>query len=265
MRIEMKTIDLNADIGEPDAPDWRAAELDVLTIVSSANIACGGHAGDAHSMRRTLRAAKDNGVSVGAHPSYPDKENFGRRSLMLGQDISVQELKRSLTKQVKALIKIAEDEAVSVNYIKPHGALYNDAVADKETADLIIDVLRDINPQLALLGGPNSEMMKAAKNAGVQFIAEGFIDRRYTDDGHLRSRKLSGAVLATDSERIEQAVSLATRGHVETDTGQRLAITAQSLCLHGDSAGVVASARKARHALEKADIKIRPFIQKETK
>jgi len=261
----MKTIDLNADIGEADRPDWKAAELDILSIVSSANIACGGHAGDALSMRQTLRAAKENNVNVGAHPSYPDRENFGRRSLKLGEDLSAEELKRSLIQQVKSLMEIAEKEGISVNYIKPHGALYNDAVADKEKADLIIDVLQDINPRLTLLGGPNSEMMKAAKKADIRFITEGFIDRRYTDDGHLRSRKLPGAVLESDSDRIKQALSLATHGHVETDTGQRLAIKAESLCLHGDSAGVVASARKARNALEKAHIKISSFIQQEIK
>lgn len=260
----MKVIDLNADIGEADTPEWAAAEFDILTIVSSANIACGGHAGNEKTMRRTLRAAKENGVSVGAHPSYPDRQNFGRRSLILGQDILVQDLKNALTEQINKLMDIAEEEGVTVNYVKPHGALYNDAVSDRIKADLIVETLKEIDPSLTLLGGPNSEMMKAAKAANIKFVAEGFIDRRYTDEGHLRSRKLSGAVLNTEKERLAQALSLATQSEVKTDTGDTLSIKAQSLCLHGDSAGVVESARKARAALENAQITIHPFVQKGT-
>lgn len=256
----MRVIDLNADVGEADTPEWADAEAEILRYVTSANIACGGHAGDAASMRKTVRAAKENGVTIGAHPAYPDRENFGRKSLTLGDDISETELENALSQQILSLIDIATEEGVSVAYVKPHGALYNDAVKDAAKANLIAKVIFDTNPQLILLGGPNSEMGKAAQNYGLEFVAEGFIDRRYTDDGHLLSRAKDGAVLETDAARIAQALSLATQDKVVTDSENTLTLKTGSLCLHGDSQGAVQTAQKARSALEQAGIKIQTFI-----
>lgn len=258
----MRVIDLNADIGEADNPDWAAAEAKILTAVSSANIACGGHAGDDISMRQTIRLAKDNGVSIGAHPAYPDRKNFGRKSLVLGKDISVQDLKNTLTKQITRLSEIAAEEGTFISYVKPHGALYNDAVKDKAKAALIVDVIKTLDPNLVLLGGPNSEMTRAANEEGLSFIAEGFIDRRYTDDGHLLSRSEKGAVLETDEDRVKQAIGLVFDGVVQTNTGQTLSLQAQSLCLHGDSDGAVKTAFKTRKALEDKDVKIQAFADK---
>ena len=257
----MKVIDLNADVGEADTPDWADAEAEILRYVTSANIACGGHAGDATSMRKTVKAAIENGVVIGAHPAYPDRENFGRKSLTLGDDITEAELEGALKTQILGLRQIAEDEGVSVSYVKPHGALYNDSVKDARKANLIAKVISEINPQLVLLGGPNSEMKTAAQKYGLGFIAEGFIDRRYTDDGHLLSRSKDGAILDTDAARIAQALSLAIEQQVKTDRGNTLSLKTGSLCLHGDSQGAVQTAQKARTALEQAGIKIQAFMK----
>lgn len=255
-----KTIDLNADIGEADTPEWEQSEADILNYISSANIACGGHAGDEQSMRRTVQGAKAKGVKVGAHPAYPDRENFGRRSLTLGADIEAEALERSLREQIISLVEIAAEEGVAVHYVKPHGQLYNDAVGDAEKAELIARTIASIDTDLTLLGGPNSEMGKAAKRNGLSFVAEGFIDRRYSDAGHLISRSEPGAVIADQQARLDQARSLATTGQVETASGGRLDIQARSLCVHGDSAGAVETARQARAAIESEGVTIKAFI-----
>ena len=255
----MRTIDLNADIGEADNPDWAWAEAQILSYVSSCNIACGGHAGDDASMRTTVRAAVANGVAIGAHPAYPDRENFGRRSLVLDEDIGEAELQRSLTAQIVRLAEIAAEEGAAVAYVKPHGQLYNDAVTDARKAELIARTIAAIDSALVLLGGPNSEMGRAAGRHGLRFVAEGFIDRRYSDAGHLVSRANPGAVLDTQEQRLEQARRLATTGEVDTVSGKRLNIEARSLCLHGDSAGAVETARLARAAVEAAGVTVRAF------
>ena len=255
----MKTIDLNADIGEADTADWAWAEAQILTHVSSCNIACGGHAGDDASMRSTVRGAVDNGVTIGAHPAYPDRENFGRRSLVLDEDIGETELQNSLRAQIVRLVEIAAEAGARVAYVKPHGQLYNDAVTDGRKAELIARTIASLDPDLILLGGPNSEMGRAAERHGLGFVAEGFIDRRYSDAGHLVSRANPGAVLDTQQARLDQATRLATTGEVETVSGGRLAIDARSLCLHGDSAGAVETARLARAAIERAGVAIQAF------
>ncbi len=259
MKRANKVIDLNADIGEADTADWAWAEAQIVMAISSANIACGGHAGDDETMRTTIQACKDNGVTIGAHPAYPDRENFGRKSLTLGQEISASQLKQSLTEQIVKLAEIAAENDMPITYVKPHGALYNDAVIDMEKANIITQVINDIDPNLILLGGPQSCMQMAANAAGLTFVAEGFIDRRYTDDGHLQPRSEDGAVITCPQARLRQTQSLASAGQVETITGKPLNIQARSLCLHGDSAGAVETAWQARRAIEALGIQIKPF------
>jgi UPF0271 protein len=255
----MKSIDLNADIGEADNANWAWAEAQIVTQISSANIACGGHAGDEASMTTTVKNARASGVTLGAHPAYPDRKNFGRRSLTLGVDISRQALINSLTQQIATLAEIAAKQDAQITYVKPHGQLYNDAVTDGEKADLIARVIHDIDPNLILLGGPNSAMLRAAKFNGIKFIAEGFIDRRYSDEGHLVPRSQPGAVIEDQDDRLAQARSLAMSGDVQTASGGTLNIKARSLCVHGDSAGAVETARLARAAIEAAGVKIKAF------
>jgi len=255
----MNTIDLNADIGEADNPDWAASEAAIVKAISSANIACGGHAGDAASMRLTVRNAKTEGVTIGAHPAYPDRENFGRTSLVLGEDIEAKVLSETLRTQILDLAEICASENTTLAYVKPHGALYNDSVFDAEKADLIARVIADLNMGLTFLGGPNSQMGRAAKTHDLTFVAEGFIDRRYTDDGHLQSRKIDGAVIKDNEARLAQARALATTGEVQTASGKTLILRTGSLCVHGDSAGAVETAHQARAAIEAEGLIIKAF------
>ena len=255
----MKTIDLNADIGEADTPEWAATEAAIVSAISSANIACGGHAGNAETMRITVRNAKAAGVTIGAHPAYPDRKNFGRKSLMLGQDIETKALAETLRAQILELADICAAEGTCLSYVKPHGALYNDSVFDAQKADLISSVIAEIGLNLTFLGGPNSEMGRAAADHELPFVAEGFIDRRYTDDGHLLSRKIDGSVIKAQTERLDQARSLATTGEVQTHSGGTLILKTGSLCVHGDSAGAVQTARLARAAIEAEGLSIKAF------
>jgi len=255
----MLSMDLNADIGEADTTEWARAEKQVLRYISSANIACGAHAGSPELMRDTVRAAKRNGVTIGAHPSYPDRENFGRVSKTLGKDIDANSLKKSLSAQITTLVEIAADEGVAVTYVKPHGALYNDAVANLDMAMLIVEVIAALDDKLVFMGGPKSQMGVAAQARGLRFIPEGFIDRRYTDSGHLQSRKIDGAVIKNQTARLEQVRSLITRQDVITVSGKRLKLAPRSLCLHGDSQGAVETARLTRQTIEALGVKIAPF------
>ena len=230
----MLVIDLNADLGEGDSHD---AEL--LTIVSSCNIACGGHAGDDASMRETVASAISNNVAIGAHPSYPDREGFGRRSAFLVGD----ELRASLIAQIKKFAAIVKEQGATLVHIKPHGALYNDAVNDRELAGMVAGCVAAAAPGAAFVGLPNSEMQDAASRHSLNFIAEGFIDRAYQDDGQLVPRSEPGAVHKSLELVLPQAVALV--GKVDT------------LCIHGDTPGAVQAAAAVRDALEKQGVEIR--------
>ena len=230
----MTAIDLNADLGEGDPHD-----VELLAIVSSCNIACGGHAGDDASMRETIAAAIANGVAIGAHPSYPDRAGFGRRSAYLGGD----ELRVSLFEQINALISAADEQGATLTHVKPHGALYNDAVNDRKLADLVAGCVAAKVPGAAFVGLPDSEMQRAAYRHSLNFVAEGFIDRAYQDDGQLVPRSEPGAVHKGLELILPQAISLV--GKVDT------------LCIHGDTPGAVAAAAAVREALESQGVEIR--------
>ncbi len=257
----MRRIDLNADTGEADKPDWQATEAAVMQYISSANIACGGHAGDAQSMARTVNLAKKHGVNIGAHPAYPDRENFGRKSLRLGEEISRRDLQSALLEQITTLCEIAANQGQAVRYVKAHGALYNDAVFDHEKAMLIAETVAALDSSLWLMGAPNSHLTKAADHHGLTFIAEGFVDRRYTDDGHLQSRKEAGAVLAQQKDREDQAIALLANEAIQTAQGNQLRLFVDTLCLHSDSAGADETARRIRQALLNKGAKIEAFTR----
>ncbi len=256
----MDMIDLNADLGEADNAEGLAREARIISYVSSANIACGGHAGDEASMRYMIKAARKHDTVIGAHPAYPDPDHFGRRSLRLGSDISAGDLSKSLSEQIVRLCEIAAEENMIVSYVKPHGALYNDAVFDRALSDLIAKTVYNIDPELSLMGAPNSEMKRATEELGMSFISEGFIDRRYTDDGHLQSRNIDGAVLKTQDERLSQLSQILSSQTVTTASGKDLSLNVQSLCLHGDSDGAMETARQVRQAIQLAGFNIRSFI-----
>ena len=244
----MASIDLNADLGEGDAYD-----LDLLQIVSSCNVACGGHAGDSESMTATVAAALANDVSIGAHPSYPDREGFGRRSgFSKGQ-----ELRQSLRQQVDALQAIVKNQGGTLTHIKPHGALYNDAAKDRGLADVVAEVVADTGGAPALVGPPDSELQAAAAARAVAYLAEAFVDRAYRADGALVPRSEPGAVHAELNAITTQAVQLATAGRIVAQSGDELAIPADTLCIHGDTEGAAEAARAVRDVLEINGVEIR--------
>lgn len=230
----MTSIDLNADLGEGDAYDD-----ELLATVSSCNIACGGHAGDEESMRSTVRSALQNGVSIGAHPSYPDREGFGRCSGFLHGPALVD----SLSSQIAALNEVVHAQGATIVHVKPHGALYNDSVRDPELAQLIARVIRDSAPGAAMVGLPDSEMAIAAERHSLRFVSEGFIDRAYRDDGQLVPRSEPGAVHEDVQLILRQARSLV--GRVDT------------LCIHGDTPGAANTARAVRSALLADGVNVR--------
>ena len=241
------TIDLNADLGELPGAEGRASDEAIMEAVTSCAIACGGHAGDAEIMEATLRAAKKHGVSAGAHPSYPDRENFGRKSM----EISPETLGEALADQMQNLHAIADRVGTPLTHVKPHGALYNDAAQSAKIAGVIVTALKScFRTELALIGPPGQETEKAAKAAGLPFHAEGFMDRTYLPDKTLMPRKLPGAVLLETDARLAQARDIVLRGQVIASDGNPVELSAQTLCLHGDSPGAAETARIVRQALE---------------
>lgn len=246
----MATIDLNADLGEGDAYDEA-----LLEIVSSCNVACGGHAGDADSMAKTVSAAIANGVCVGAHPGYPDREGFGRKSRFMRGDA----LYRSLTDQVTDLADIAAELGTPLTHVKPHGALYNDACNDSELADVIARVVAEVPGAPAFVGMAGTELQSAAERHALRFVAEAFVDRAYTADGMLVSRAEPGAVHQELSVITAQAARLATERRVTARNGDVIEVQADTLCIHGDTPGAAEAARAVHDVLESHGVEIRAF------
>jgi UPF0271 protein len=240
LRAEQRSIDLNADLGEGFAND-RA----LLELVSSANVCCGAHAGTLALIRETLRDAAVRSVSIGAHPGYPDREGFGRRE----QKLPVLELSDLLSFQINALERLAAEVNAKVSYLKPHGALYNQAQREPDIAAAVVTAARNFG--LPLLGQPGSLVEKFARDRGVVYVAEGFPDRRYRSDGSLAPRSEPGAVLSAPKEIEEQVMRLLSEGR------------AQSLCIHGDEPGAVENATLVRQVLKRHGIAIRSFVDTE--
>ena len=244
----MTSIDLNADLGEGDAYD-----LALLSVVSSCNIACGGHAGDAQSMAETVRGAITHHVSVGAHPSYPDRDGFGRRS-GYAEGSSLLE---SLSEQIAALHQIAESEGAVLTHVKPHGALYNDAADDRALAELVVEAIKQGTDSVSLVGPPASELQQAATRGDLRFIGEAFVDRVYGSDGRIVPRSEPGAVHSDINTISTQAVGLATIGQVTAQNGDVIKIAADTLCIHGDTKNAYQVALAVRDVLKANGIEIR--------
>lgn len=246
----MRVIDLNADMGEYSDEAGQANEAALMPLVSSCSIACGGHAGDEASMRATLRLAKSHGVSAGAHPSFPDREGFGRRSLAIG----AADLLKEVNAQIASVKKIALQEGVALAHVKPHGMLYNDAARELSLARAVAVAAEG----LILVGPPGSALETAAAERGLRFAAEGFVDRLYLASGALTPRSEPGAVIADIPARARQALAIAERRAVAAADGA-LRITVQTLCIHSDSPGAAETATAVRKALEDAGFAIRSF------
>lgn len=236
---------LNCDLGESFGAWQMPVEADIMTIIDQANIACSFHAGDPVVMKQALYLAKNNNVDVGAHPSYPDLQGFGRRSMAM----NTKELIACIQYQVSALMGMATIVGVTVSYVKPHGALYNDMMQNLQVRTAVMQAVASINKgRLALVvqsHRDNSLLLEEANEYGINLVFEAFSDRRYTDEGYLQPRNQLGAVLNA-SEALEQARLLIEEGQVITASGQRLTLQADTLCVHGDTDGAAEIARKIR-------------------
>jgi len=222
-------IDLSADMGEGSP-----GEEEIWPLISSANVACGGHVGDAQSMAHASRRARELGVRLGAHPSYPDRPNFGRKSMSM----SPAALRASLSEQIAALREVADREGVVLRHVKPHGALYNDAHHDRNLAGVIVDALRQVDRALAIVVPDASQMASAARAAGTPVVREAFADRRYNADGSLVSRKETGSLLTVD-EAADQAEMLVRERAVVARDGSRVRVAFDTICIHADMENAV--------------------------
>ena len=217
-------IDLSADLAE-GSPD----EDEIWPLISSANVACGGHVGDEQTMTAAVRDARRHHVKLGAHPSYPDRANFGRKTIVMAPPA----LRATLSEQIKALRVIAERDGVALLHVKPHGALYNDAHKDVVLSGVIVAAMRDVDPALAIVCSSTSEMAAAARASGMRVIREAFADRRYNSDGSLVSRSIAGSLLSVE-EAAEQAAMLARERAVLARDGSRVSVAFDTICIHAD-------------------------------
>ena len=249
----MRRIDLNADVGE--LPGLADVEEELLGIVTSVNVACGGHAGDEASMERVVLAALARGVAVGAHPSYPDREGFGRRAMVIPDA----ELAAAVAAQVAALLSVTRRLGARLAHVKPHGALYNAAAKDPSLARSVAEGVARVAPGVVLVGLAGSAMLDVFGKAGFPVAGEAFADRGYEADGSLTPRGRPGALKETPEEAAAQAVSIATRAEVIATDGARVAVDARTLCLHSDTPGAVAFARAVAARLRDAGVEVRPL------
>jgi UPF0271 protein len=249
----MPSIDLNSDLGESTDPDRIALDLELLTLISSANIACTGHAGDDLTMTRMVTSAIKHGIAIGAHPSYPDRANFGRAEMGLPPAA----LERSLRAQIAALADIARAHSAPIAHIKPHGALYHAAMTRPAIAALIARAA-DPAPNAALVGQPNTRASETWRSLGRTVFAEAFADRRYEPDGSLRARSHSDALITDPTAAAAQALRIAHGRGVIASDGSHIPLAADTICLHSDTPNALPIARAIRTALEHAGFTIKP-------
>ncbi|MGA9748752.1 MAG: 5-oxoprolinase subunit PxpA [Nocardioides sp.] len=250
-----RSVDLNSDVGESFGR-WQLGDDEaVLGLVTSANVACGFHAGDARTLRQTCAVAAREGVVVGAQVGYRDLAGFGRRFI----DVDPVELADDVIYQIGALDALARVEGIRVRYVKPHGALYNAIVHHEAQAQAVVDAVRAYDPDLPLMGLPGSAVLAAADRAGLRTVREAFADRAYTPDGTLVSRREPGAVLHDPAEVARRVVQMVTEGSLSALDGTTVAVEADSICVHGDSPGAVEMAGRVRSELEAAGVELVAF------
>jgi UPF0271 protein len=250
-------IDLNSDLGEGFGI-WSLGDDDaLLDIVSSANVACGFHAGDPSVLRRVTEKAAERGVVIGAQVGYRDLPGFGRRFI----DVDPAELVNDVIYQIAALDGFARIAGSKVSYVKPHGALYNAIVKHAEQAAAVVDAVKRYDPALPVLGLPGSQWLRQAEEAGLTPVAEAFADRAYTPEGALVSRRLPGAVVHEPDEVVRRTVRMATDGTIQAIDGSVVTAAPRSLCVHGDTPGAVEIARRVRNGLLEAGVTIQPFAK----
>jgi len=246
-------IDINADLGEFEESLANGTDFELMRYITSANIACGGHAGNEQTMRQTLSVARKLKVAAGAHPGYLDRANFGRLALPL----SPLEIEASVGEQIGALAKIAESLDMKLTHVKPHGALYHAANTKREVALAIGRAVKAIDPRLLMVGQAGSPVLEVWRAMGLRSVAEAFADRAYEPDGTLRKRTLPGALLSGPARAAQQAVDIALRHRVIAADGAELAVEADTICIHSDTPGCVAIAREINRQLKAAGVLVR--------
>lgn len=250
----MPAIDLNCDLGE-----GYPADALLMPWISSANIACGYHAGDMDIMKRTVALCMEHGVAIGAHPSYPDRENFGRTDLM-DVHLSVQDLPYIIQDQVSLLQEICTQAGAKLHHVKPHGALYNRAAKDKFVAEAICVAIKVIDPNLILYGLSGSDMEAVARITSLRFMREVFADRTYQNDGSLRPRNLAAALISDEEQSLQQVLQIINEGTVRTVDNKIIPMRAETICIHGDGAHAVEFARRIHEELLRNGIAIKNTI-----
>ncbi len=251
----MRAIDLNSDIGESDDPAQIAREEGLMAVVTSVNVACGVHAGSPALMRRMIRAAHARGVTVGAHPGFPDRAHGGRRELPLPPD----EIERLVAEQVRALVAAAREEGAACAHVKPHGGLYGLAAKDRAVAEAVVHAVASVDRGLRIIGFAGSHLIAAGRDAGLAVGEEGFADRGYASGGYLIPRGQPGALLTDAADVTERALRLVREQVVATIDGARLPVRADTICVHGDTPQADRLARAIRASLEAAQVLIRPL------
>jgi UPF0271 protein len=249
-------IDLNSDLGEGYGPWTMGHDEQILDCVTSANIACGGHAGDPETMFKTLRLAADRGVRVGAHPGYADREGFGRRVIPM----QPAEIGRMVAAQVGALAALARLAGTQVSYVKPHGALGNLAAADMTVAKAIVSAVHALDPALAILAISGTALEHAAREQGTPVFAEIFADRAYLPNGQLVPRSQAGAVLHDAEEAADRLIGYLRTGHMPVQGADPISLRADSICVHGDSPEATEMARQIRTRLQAEGVTVAAFV-----
>jgi UPF0271 protein len=251
----MKVIDVNCDLGESYGSFKIGNDALVFPFITSCNIACGQHGGDPVTTEQTIQNAIKYGVQVGAHPSYPDLAGFGRRKMQLSAD----ELKSIVKSQIAIIDGLARSYGTKLKYVKPHGALYNSLADDADEAAAFVSAIGAYDNSLAIMGLPHSELEKAARSANINFIKEGFIDRRYQTGGRLQARSEAGAVLENVDDMIQQFEDLVTKRQVKTNSGHMINMQIDSLCIHGDNPKAAALLTALHEKAKKLGVTIQKF------
>lgn len=248
----MYKIDLNCDLGESTLNKPILSDESIIKLITSANIACGFHAGSPTVMKNTVALCKHYGVNVGAHPSFYDREDFGRKQM----ELPFEDIKNLITYQVGALNAFCKDEGVKLNHVKPHGALYNVAAKDEKTALAIVEGIYSVNPDLILMGLSGSVMLEVAKSKGLKVASEVFADRAYEDDGSLVARSKQGSMITDEAEAVKRVIKMIKTNKVTSISGKEISINPDTVCVHGDGEKALLFVQKIKSALEEENIKI---------
>ncbi len=251
----LKYIDLNADVGESHGTSGLNSDTEIFRYITSANIACGWHAGDPVLMRRSVELAREHGVGVGAHPGYPDPLGFGRRDMAITPD----EAKAYVIYQASALAGFARAAGLPLQHIKLHGALYNKAMVDRDLARSIVEGICESHPNAIILALPGSAMIEEALRMGLRAAREAFADRAYLEDGRLAPRSMAGAIIQDPQAAAHQALAIVAEGKIRSISGEAVEVAAESICIHGDNPQAPAISMQIRQVLVSAGVEVRPL------